>query len=88
MHAGPSEEKSKKKQKRSFLWKFAFLFNEAALQRECDSHSWRAWTGELEIQVRLYCASKKQMMALLCISSPDMVNLCKYVFGDGGHFHG
>lgn len=60
MHAGPSEEKSKKKnQKRSFLWKFAFLFNEAALQRECDSHSWRAWTGELEIQVRLYCASKK-----------------------------
>lgn len=31
---------------------------------------------------------KKQMMVLLCISSPDMVNLCKYVFGDGGHFHG
>lgn len=47
MHAGPSEEKSKK-QERSFLWKFAFLFNEVALQRECDSRSWRAWFGEQE----------------------------------------
>lgn len=45
MHAGSSEEKSKK-QERSFLWKFAFLFNEASLQRECDSHSWRAQFGE------------------------------------------
>lgn len=36
--------------------------------------------------MKLYCASKKQMMSLLCISFHDFINLSKCVFGDGGHF--
>lgn len=37
--------------------------------------------------MKLYCASKKQMMSLLCISSHDFISLYKYVFGGGGRFH-
>lgn len=37
--------------------------------------------------MKLYCASKKQMMSSLCVSSHDFINLYKYVLGGGGHFY-